>query len=174
MQGLCQDKQINSWRAGSRVRKLPGDSEGAGACKRTWRTRAWKKGTRGDAAFSPESEAKSPPLEAKTPETKLAELHPDARLAYRPGARCESAVGKVRAAEVSQVGKHEEGVADVRGGLEESTILPPPENWETKAEPKRYSSRVPGTSKDRTVPLGGSGGETQRGAGISKFLFLNR
>lgn len=53
---------------------------------------------------------------------------------YRSGAWRQSAVGQVGAANVPEVREHEEGIADVWRGLEKSTILPPPENCETKAE----------------------------------------
>lgn len=54
-------------------------------------------------------------------------LRPFCYWSYRSGARRESSVGEVRAAEVPQVRDHEEGVSDIRRGLEEAGILPPPQ-----------------------------------------------
>lgn len=53
---------------------------------------------------------------------------------HRSGACRQSAVGQVGAANVSEVWEHEEGIADIWGGLEKSTILPSPENCETESE----------------------------------------
>lgn len=47
---------------------------------------------------------------------------------YRPGARRESSVGEVRITEVPEVRDHEEGIPDVRRGLEESSVLPSPQS----------------------------------------------
>lgn len=48
--------------------------------------------------------------------------------AHRPRVRRESAVGEVGAAEVPKIGDHEERVSDVRGGMEETSVLPSSEN----------------------------------------------
>lgn len=53
---------------------------------------------------------------------------------YRSGTWCQSTVGQVGAAQVSEVWEHEKGVAYVWGGWEKSTILPSPENCEAKAK----------------------------------------
>ncbi len=51
---------------------------------------------------------------------------------YRPGALCEGSIGEVGAAEVPKVWDHEERVSNVRRGLEESSVLPPPQRCNNK------------------------------------------
>lgn len=48
--------------------------------------------------------------------------------AYRPGTWCESSVGEVGTAKVPKVWDHEEGISNIWRGLEETSILPSPEN----------------------------------------------
>lgn len=48
--------------------------------------------------------------------------------AHRPGVGRERAVGEVGAAEVPEIWDHEERISNVRGGMEETSILPSSEN----------------------------------------------
>lgn len=46
----------------------------------------------------------------------------------------EGSVGKVGTAEVAEVWDHEEGIADIGSGLEEASLLLPPQHWKTGSQ----------------------------------------